>query len=188
MTVTLRERVAACVQAVYPEGANAAAAAIGIPQPTLFKILAGRSENPRASTLQAIATHFDTSVEWLLSGRGTPPVFADEGGDSPQTCATLARIGVSSRGQAWWQNFVSELGRAVDEPLRSQLTIGEGHTTPAKAIALYAKRRARALAADRMLAASIELLIEQAGPTAARKHLESDAVLTAMMRRLLPPE
>jgi SOS-response transcriptional repressor LexA len=40
----------------------------GTPQPTLHKILSGKTENPRASTLKALADFFDISMDELLTG------------------------------------------------------------------------------------------------------------------------
>jgi len=39
-----------------------------IPQPTLHKILSGKTDDPRASTLKALANAFEVSVDELLSG------------------------------------------------------------------------------------------------------------------------
>lgn len=38
-----------------------------IPQPTLHKILSGKTDDPRASTLKALANAFDVSIDELLS-------------------------------------------------------------------------------------------------------------------------
>lgn len=43
-----------------------------IPQLTLHKILSGKTDNPRASTLTALANAFDISIDELLSGVATP--------------------------------------------------------------------------------------------------------------------
>ncbi len=42
-----------------------------IPQPTLHKILAGKTQDPRISTIQTLANHFNISVDDLLSGNLT---------------------------------------------------------------------------------------------------------------------
>ena len=39
-----------------------------IPQPTLHKILAGKTEDPRFSTMQQLAAFFDLTVDELVSG------------------------------------------------------------------------------------------------------------------------
>src|SRR5579863_6988609 len=39
-----------------------------IPQPTLHKILAGKTNDPRASTLKALADFFEISIDELLTG------------------------------------------------------------------------------------------------------------------------
>ncbi|MCD6040298.1 MAG: hypothetical protein K0S27_1698 [Gammaproteobacteria bacterium] len=43
-----------------------------IPQPTLHKILSGKTDDPRASTLKALANTFGISIDELLSGMDTP--------------------------------------------------------------------------------------------------------------------
>src|SRR5579862_3131617 len=42
-----------------------------VPQPTLHKILSGKTDDPRASTLKALANTFDISIDELLSGTFT---------------------------------------------------------------------------------------------------------------------
>ncbi len=44
----------------------------GIPQPTLHKILSGKTDDPRASTLKALASVFEISIDELLSEVETP--------------------------------------------------------------------------------------------------------------------
>jgi SOS-response transcriptional repressor LexA len=39
-----------------------------IPQPTLHKILSGKTDDPRASTLRALASFFEISIDELLTG------------------------------------------------------------------------------------------------------------------------
>lgn len=43
-----------------------------IPQPTLHKILSGKTDDPRASTLKALANSFGVSIDELLLGVGSP--------------------------------------------------------------------------------------------------------------------
>jgi SOS-response transcriptional repressor LexA len=43
-----------------------------IPQPTLHKILSGKTDDPRASTLKALANAFEISIDELLSGANIP--------------------------------------------------------------------------------------------------------------------
>lgn len=53
---------------------NAAAKELGIPQTTLNRILKEERGYPRADTLQKIADYFETTVDWILTGRGTSPM------------------------------------------------------------------------------------------------------------------
>ena len=43
-----------------------------IPQPTLHKILSGKTDDPRASTLKALASFFEISMDELLTGVDIP--------------------------------------------------------------------------------------------------------------------
>jgi len=47
---------------------TALAAATGVPQPTIHRILSGESKDPRTATLQPLADFFDVSVEFLRTG------------------------------------------------------------------------------------------------------------------------
>lgn len=52
---------------------NATARAIGLKQQTLDRIVRGEHAAPRVETLQKIAEFFDTTVDWLLTGKGRGP-------------------------------------------------------------------------------------------------------------------
>lgn len=52
---------------------NATALAIGLKQQTLNRIVRGEHAAPRVETLQKIAEFFDTTVDWLLTGKGRNP-------------------------------------------------------------------------------------------------------------------
>lgn len=45
-----------------------------IPQPTLHKILTGKTADPRISTLKILADHFNTSIDELYVGNGKPGI------------------------------------------------------------------------------------------------------------------
>src|SRR3989338_4542890 len=57
-------------QLIATQGLNEAdlARKTNIPQPTLHKILAGKTADPRASTLKILADYFNISVDQLISG------------------------------------------------------------------------------------------------------------------------
>lgn len=71
----LSKRIKKLVDSTFPS-VNAAAKAIGIPQQTLDRIVRGQHRAPRVETLQQIADFYDTTVDWLLNGRGAAPSIA----------------------------------------------------------------------------------------------------------------
>ena len=75
---------------------NAAAKAMGLPQPTLARIADGRVTNPRARALERIASYFDVSTDWLLSGRGRGPR------EDPRECRPFAEL-------TGWRRALQEL-------------------------------------------------------------------------------
>jgi transcriptional regulator with XRE-family HTH domain len=75
---TIAQRVRGLVDRLHGGSVNAAAREIGIPQRTLARIVEGRVEYPRADALQKLAAWYGTSIEWLLTGKGEPPVVEQE--------------------------------------------------------------------------------------------------------------
>jgi transcriptional regulator with XRE-family HTH domain len=62
-----------------------AAADIGIPQPTLARLAAGKVKNPRLDALQALTAYYGVSADWLLEGRGEGPrARVGPGGITPE--------------------------------------------------------------------------------------------------------
>lgn len=57
---------------------TALAALTGVPQPTIHRILTGESKDPRSSTLQPLADHFNVMVEFLRTGDIEGSELSDE--------------------------------------------------------------------------------------------------------------
>jgi len=74
-------RVELLVDLFHRGSVNAAAKAMGIPQPTLAQIVRGKVKSPRAHVLQAIAGFYEISVDWILTGQGKGP---DLNGQPPE--------------------------------------------------------------------------------------------------------
>ena len=114
MTV-LSSRVSQLVNRYHGGSVNAAAKDVGVPQPTLSRIVAGKVAEPRLHALERIAGFYNVSVGWLKGDRaGGPPRLTPWG---------VARV-------EWlrWKNLVeslnlpSPLGRALlDMPLSIEL-------------------------------------------------------------------
>ena len=85
----IRDRIRTLVTDSYGGNVRQAAAAIGLAQPTLWRLLEGRAA--RLEALQAIAGHFGCGVEWIIDGRGQAP--AGPPADAPRGSqeATAAR-------------------------------------------------------------------------------------------------
>ncbi len=77
MAAQLADRLKALIQRDFSGNVNRAAAAWGVPQPTLHRYVSAVTEAPKARTLQKVARYYDTSVEWLLDGVGRSPLEAD---------------------------------------------------------------------------------------------------------------
>lgn len=77
-------------EAMAPERVTAFAERLGVPQPTISKYLKARSGAPRLDIAARIAEGANTSLDWLVWGRGEGP--ADRGGvvKVPRFDATLA--------------------------------------------------------------------------------------------------
>lgn len=70
---SLAERVQYLVDRWHNGSINAAASEIGIPEPTLRRIAAGDTINPRLAVLQKIAKYYRVGLDWLGSGSGEGP-------------------------------------------------------------------------------------------------------------------
>jgi len=66
---------------------NAAAKAMGVPQPTLAQLVSGEVTNPRIDTIRRIAQHFRASEAWLISGAGDAPIVLTR--NYPRAAAAL---------------------------------------------------------------------------------------------------
>ncbi len=74
---TLADRLGSLIARDFRGNVNQAAAAWGVPQPTLHRYVNAVTEAPKALTLQKVARFYDTSVEWLLDGVGRSPLEGD---------------------------------------------------------------------------------------------------------------
>jgi transcriptional regulator with XRE-family HTH domain len=66
-----------------------AAERIGVPNATLARIANGGTDSPRAHVLQQIADGYNTTIDWLLNGRGQPPTFDKKKGPAMWEWMTL---------------------------------------------------------------------------------------------------
>ncbi len=73
MAASLASRVAGLIRQHFDGSVSAGAQAYGVPQPTLFRIVGGKSESPRVGTLRRIADYHRTTIDWLLKGEGADP-------------------------------------------------------------------------------------------------------------------
>jgi transcriptional regulator with XRE-family HTH domain len=71
---TLAERLTDLVERFHAGNVNAAARAIGVPQPTLSRMASGDVLNPRHGALSKVAAYYGTTLDYLLRGVGDPPV------------------------------------------------------------------------------------------------------------------
>lgn len=78
MAGQLKDRVQRLVDHNWGGSVNRAATRLGVPQQTLQRIVSGQTLNPRVSVLERIATGCNTSVDWLLNGRGSGPLESDD--------------------------------------------------------------------------------------------------------------
>jgi transcriptional regulator with XRE-family HTH domain len=74
---SLAERVQYLVDRWHDGSVNAAATEIGVPEPTLRRIAAGDTVNPRLAVLQKIARHYRVGLDWLATGSGDGPAPAE---------------------------------------------------------------------------------------------------------------
>lgn len=70
----LSARINALIERFFGGNRTAAARAWGVPQPTVQRMVVGDSETVRATTLDKIAKKHETSMDWLMSGRGPDPL------------------------------------------------------------------------------------------------------------------
>jgi len=73
----LSARVTALIDRFFGGNRSAAARTWRVPQPTVQRLAVGDTETVRASTLVKIAATHETSIDWLLSGRGPNPLATD---------------------------------------------------------------------------------------------------------------
>jgi len=69
---------------------SVAALAWGVDRPTLSRVLSGKVRKPRGDFLYQIAQASGTTVEWLLTGKGDPPVLPNEAAPSADVLKALA--------------------------------------------------------------------------------------------------
>lgn len=75
---TLGSRVRLLIDRYWRGSVNYAAGDLGVPQPTLNRIASGRTSNPRIAVIVQIADRCSVSSEWLLTGKGPPPLERDD--------------------------------------------------------------------------------------------------------------
>ncbi len=75
--VDLCGRVNALIDRFFGGNRTAAARAWNVAQPTVQRLAVGSTATAKATTLASIAAHHDTTVDWLLNGRGPDPLAAD---------------------------------------------------------------------------------------------------------------
>ena len=78
----LADRVQALVDRFHDGDVKKAADALGMPQPTLHRIVTGKVTNPRLKQLNAIAGYYSrlaapVTLDWLQNGTGDPPSSRD---------------------------------------------------------------------------------------------------------------
>ena len=66
-----------------------AAERIGVPNATLARIANGETDSPRAHVLQQVADGYNTTIDWLLNGRGQAPIFDKKKGPAMWEWMTL---------------------------------------------------------------------------------------------------
>src|SRR5688572_19452325 len=66
--VAFRKRLRQAVDAVFDGNVTAAAAGLGVSQPTLHKILSGKTRESKSSTIAHLADHLGVPESWLRGG------------------------------------------------------------------------------------------------------------------------
>lgn len=77
-------------EAMAPERVTAFSARTGVPQPTISKYLKARSGSPRLDIAARLAEGANTSLDWLVWGRGEGPAADNDTVRVPRFDATLA--------------------------------------------------------------------------------------------------
>lgn len=186
MSESLADRIRALVAARYPEGAQRAAHAMGIPNATLHKILAGGSANPRANTLQTIAEHFGASIDWLLRGSGSMPALLASPYAYPASHRAIAPYHLPEV-DARILGHAPSLPGAILEALRFGRRIVHRHGHEAsRAAAAYSRRVVAHQHFDAMLAALIESLELEIGARSVGDALKSPEV-QALLHHIFNP-
>lgn len=105
---TLAGRMRDLVDRHFDGSVNAAARAIGVPQPTLLRIVDGRTQAPRMGALTRIAQFFRCDEGWLLTGKGRGPGEVEAAGEraSAQGPAEAPRVWAARRE---WESVVESL-------------------------------------------------------------------------------
>ena len=147
---SLESRVRWLIDEVHHGSVNAAATAIGIPQQTLAQIASGQVRSPRAATLEQIAGFYDTSLEWLVSGKGRVPDLPTS--EQLQLARRLSALDVPP-------HVADALQEAADAPRIARLFLGAGGGAPAA----RAESQAADAATRDMLLAWVHLLEELEG-------------------------
>jgi len=179
MHETFSDRLGALIAQFHPEGTNNAAAAMGIPQPTLHKILTGKSQNPHAGTLRRLSEYFDVSIDWLLTGNGPLPTALLRDRPFERSEAVLLRAGVPAKESAavltagYWRYAFTRALR-IKEPVKGMSADSfRSHSLRA--------RNAEDLF-DQFMALELELFIDQFGVDAAKRHFADPAVKAELHR------
>jgi transcriptional regulator with XRE-family HTH domain len=86
-----RKRLGAAVSAVFNGNVTAAAADLGVSQPTLHKILSGKTRESKASTIAHFADRFGVPESWLRGALDTLNPNADAKGFVPESVLLLSR-------------------------------------------------------------------------------------------------
>lgn len=155
----LKDRIRVLVDRYWGGSVYGAARDLGIPQQTLQRIVTGETLNPRVRVLERIAAGCDTTVDWLLTGKGPEPPEADsEGGQ-----LTGSRIRLRS--------VLDRLGAAGDlrlhlmalayAPFRAAMLVGVG-SAEATSKATEASAEAWANLLDSAIKQSGEKVVRQA--------------------------
>jgi transcriptional regulator with XRE-family HTH domain len=72
-----RTRLQTAVDAVFAGNVTAAAEGLGVSQPTLHKILTGKTRESKRSTVDQLATRLGVSTAWLIGESDEPVVYGD---------------------------------------------------------------------------------------------------------------
>src|SRR3990167_2192945 len=78
---------------------------INVPRATINRLVSGRTPDPRASTLNAIAAYFNVTVDQLL---GTQPLFLDENKSIVASSHTLIPI-IEWKEAKNWEKIITQL-------------------------------------------------------------------------------